>query len=242
MKSVVYKKELGIGGILSESWRLFRGNLWLFFIISFVVYIPVNAILTFSNADAMIDQGLRGIRMYMRVIQLLEFLIGTIATMAVAYLVKKRLDNKKISSWTALKEAMFKWPAAIFTSIVAGISLIFLFLLLIVPGVIYSVYWLFILYVIILKDKSFFDAMSYSKSVVKGRWWRTLGYAFVFGLLALVVSFLLGLVFGGFSFFLPAGIFMDLFDVVFGTFVDFLITYFTVVFVVFFLNLDATKK
>lgn len=242
MKSLVYRKEIGISGILSESWRLFRENFWLIFIISFVVYIPINTILTFVPVDQLLEQGLRGIRIYMRIIQFLEFLIGIIATMAIAYLVKARLDNKKISAWTALKEAVFKWPAAILTSFVTGISLLFLFLLLIVPGIIFAVYWMFVVYAVILKDELAFDAMSYSKSVVKGRWWKALGYSVVFGLLGLIVSLFLGFILGAISFFLPANIIGSGIDVIMTTFTDVISAFFTVVFVIFFLNFDATKK
>jgi len=242
MKSAVYRTELGISGILSESWRLFKENFWLIAIIIFVVYVPVNIILYLVPADSMIDQGLRGIRMYVRIIQILEGLIGIIATMAIAYLIKVRLDNKKISSWTALKEAVFKWPAAFLTSFVTGISLLFLFLLLIVPGIIFAVYWMFVLYVVILKDETAFDAMSYSKSLVKGRWWKTLGYSIVFGLLGLIVSLFLGFILGGIAYFLPANIFGAGIDVILTTFTDVITAFFSVVFVVFFLNFDATKK
>ena len=48
--------------------------------------------------------------------------------------------------------------------------------LLIIPGVLYLIYWIFVPQVVVLKDVSFGEALSYSKTIVSGRWRKVFFY------------------------------------------------------------------
>jgi len=86
------------------------------------------------------------------------------------------------------------------------LALIPLFLLLIIPGLIFAVYWTFVLYALITDNSGIGGAFSHSKRVVSGRWWTVFGYLFLFGLIivgltigVLVLVFIVG-VFAGIIF------------------------------------------
>ncbi|MCA9459161.1 MAG: glycerophosphoryl diester phosphodiesterase membrane domain-containing protein [Nanoarchaeota archaeon] len=81
----------------------------------------------------------------------------------------------------------------VFTAILQTILLIFLFILLIVPGIIFSIYWIFVYLVVLFRKKSFFNALTYSFNLVRYNWWRTLGYLviLVIILIAIYVVFVL---------------------------------------------------
>jgi hypothetical protein len=170
--------------MLSQSWEIFQLNIKSILIITLIVYIPLNLVLELIPAD---DSG-EGILMYFRAMQLLEGLFGVLTTIAIAYLTKAALEHKKITWQESLKLAINKWLKVIGTNLIAGILLVGLFFLLIIPGIIYSIYWYFILYVVIFSDKWGMEAMLYSKEIVQNRWWKTLGYAILFGLIALLVG------------------------------------------------------
>ena len=119
---------------------------------------------------------------------LLEGFFGILATIAIAFIANSALKNKDITWQESLKLAINKWLKAIGTNLLAGILLFGLFILLIIPGIIFSIYWHFILYVVIFTDKWGLEALKYSKELVQNRWWKTFGYALLFGGLALIVG------------------------------------------------------
>lgn len=88
------------------------------------------------------------------------------------------------------------WPY-IWTSILQTICLLWLFLLLIIPGLIFAVYRYFTLYVVLYHHKSGMSALQESKAIVQGRWRKTLGYMLLIWLIAaliiMAVSWLIGI-------------------------------------------------
>jgi len=236
MEQQIFQKEYSIREILFESWRLFKENFQLVLIVTLIVYIPINIILSFIPTETLFEQNglLQGFTDYIRIVQILEELIGIIATMAIAFIIKSKLDGNIINYKMALKKSFSRWAPAIWTNILLGLLLLGLFLLLIIPGIIYAVYWMFTLYAVVLYDKSGKDALNYSKNVVKGRWWKVFCYSLVFGILSLVVGIATGIP----SWFLPESFFLTIISDVF---IDVVASFFTVVFAVFFINLDSTK-
>ena len=75
---------------------------------------------------------------------------------------------------------------AILTGLLAMLIVFGLTLLLIVPGVIWVIYYSFFLFVVALRGLSGKPALDYSKAIVKGQWWRVFGYMLVIQLLALL--------------------------------------------------------
>ncbi|MFH0876222.1 MAG: hypothetical protein V1859_09870 [archaeon] len=77
---------------------------------------------------------------------------------------------------------------------VMGFALIGLFLLLIVPGIIFAVFWIFAPFALISDGKGVMESMAYSKKLVTGRWWTVFGYHLLFILIMVGISFGLNLV------------------------------------------------
>lgn len=231
------QEEYNLGKILSESWNKFKENFQSILLITLIIYIPINAVLAFVPIEGLMEQqgNWQGVRTYLRIMQVLEGFIGIIATMAIAYLIKSSLDNNNVTYSEALKKSLSRWGAAIITTFILGLFIFGLTLLLIVPGIIFYVFWIFAPLVVILKDKSGKSALDYSKSIVKGRWWKVALYSLVFGFLGLISGLLAGASF----WFLPDNF---LTSVLIDTVIDIVASFFTVVSVIFFINLDSTKK
>jgi hypothetical protein len=234
MKPELYNKEYTTGKILLESWRILKENFRLILLITLVVYVPVGAILAFIPVDKLMEQ--HGFAYALRIHVILESLIGIIASMAIAYVVKSRLDGQAISFRQALKKSLSRWTAALWTNSIMVIFLLGLTVLLIILGIMYYVYWIFVLYVVALQDKSGKDALNYSKVIVKGRWWKVATYYFIFGLWQLVVYLI---TYVPLIIFLPENFFINVAtDLVFAI----VTSCFMVVYVIFFINFDSTKK
>ncbi len=219
-----------MGDIISKSWEMFTKNFQKILIITLIIYIPLNIILELTPAD----DSFEGIMMYMRAMQLLEGIFGILATIAIAFLVKASLDNKEITWQESFKLAVNKWLKALGTNLIAGILLVGLFILLIVPGVIFSIYWIFILYVVLFTDKWGFEAMKESKQLVQNRWWKTFGYSIVFGILTILV----GAIAATPLYFMPENIF---FYVAGDLVIDVAISFFSVLSVIWYFAWDASK-
>lgn len=86
---------------------------------------------------------------------------------------------------TSSRRSFFKYLGF---SLVSFIFLIGLFLLLIIPGIIFSVYWLLGSFVFFNEKKNIRESLKKSRELISGRWWITLWYVFLFGLIFLGFS------------------------------------------------------
>ena len=114
--------------------------------------------------------------------------------MAIAIMVENLFLNKKADFSEAFQQAYSKWRSGVSTSLLALLIILGYTLLLIVPGVIWGVYYAFVVYVVILRNKTGKAALAYSKSLVAGRWGTLfviyLGLSIVLGFIAGVSGFL----------------------------------------------------
>ena len=89
-----------------------------------------------------------------------------------------------------------------FTYAVYTLLLVLLFLLFIIPGIYFAVYWTFVLFVVLDKHLSYKKALDFSKEIVKGRWWKVFFVA--------LLSYLITILFLIPVLFLPEGLFADI--------------------------------
>ena len=230
MSPILTDRSFTFKDIFTMSWGLFTTHFTAIATITLIVYIPINIILFFIP----VEPDFAGFRVYFRVIQLFELFIGILATMATAYLVQQAIDGKEIQPKEAFVKAISRWGASVGTHILMSIFLVGLLILLVVPAIVFYVYWIFVSFVIVLKDKTGNEALRYSKQLVTGQWWRVTGYALVLGVLALLASFVVGI----FHFFVPIHIVTS---VLVDTSIDIVISFFIVAWTVFFLHVDRVK-
>jgi hypothetical protein len=122
------------------------------------------------------------------------------------------------------------------TSIITMIFLIVLFILLIVPGIIFAVFWSFALFTVVLKDKFGIHALKESKAVVQGRWWEIVGMMIVFVLIIAVVQLPINLVFA----FTPTSSFLFVF--LHNLLSSIVNVFFYVLLTIWFINYDMFRK
>jgi len=79
-------------------------------------------------------------------------------------------------------------------AILIGFAVLFGLVLLIIPGIIFAVWFGFSYYCLLFEDKRGVEALKASKAYVKGKFWAVLGrYAFL-GIVAIVVSVVIGII------------------------------------------------
>ncbi len=84
-------------------------------------------------------------------------------------------------------------------SILVGLVVGLGFLLLIVPGILFLVWFQFSQFEMIVKDVGIKEAMGNSRRLVAGRFWKVLGRVFVFGVFGLLAQMILGFIPMGFG-------------------------------------------
>ena len=169
--------------LMSKAWDFYLDRFKDIFLIVFVVYLPINLLMHLvPEAESM-----QGLRTQMKLQQLLEGFVGVIATLAIIFLIIKQLEGARITVKEAFHLALSKWGSVIVVQLLLGIFLLGLYLLLVIPGIIFTVYWIFEVYAVALKGLKGKAALDYSKAIVAGRWWKTLGYSICFGAPALLL-------------------------------------------------------
>lgn len=205
------KKEYTLGELLSRTWELFSKNFKLVLTAVLVIAIPLRLISTyfvskqvnkigtdfwtnpseaFSNFGSMFGQAL--------LTGIISAIGATLISLMIAWIVKTKITGGQVDFSAVWQKALSRLPQAIITTIIMGILLAVLFMLLIVPGVIFLVFWAFAIYAVILNDKSGMDALKYSKSIVSGKWGIVFLYLLVIGILmAIVTSIINGIIGAG---------------------------------------------
>lgn len=123
----------------------------------------------------------------------LTYLVFSVALLAVVKAAERAVTQRPFSPNEIMGEALRRWPRYLWTSFLAGFIILGLCFLFIVPGLIWSTYYLFVPYVVAVTSLSGKKALDYSKELVQGAFWRTIGYFCVINFAAAVPALLLTL-------------------------------------------------
>ncbi|WP_105615830.1 hypothetical protein [Vallitalea okinawensis] len=173
-----------ISTLYKKSWELYKKNFFHIAIIIIAVYGPLGLISYYvdSNFDWLTS---------MQIKSLIEQLIAIVATLSIINLI---IDVE--GEWHSAVEKGFKsWGVMIVTNITALITLTLLSFLLIIPGLIWAVYYTFAVQVVVLNRLWGKKALDYSKKVVQGNWWYILGVEVLTFLILFIASIILMLPF-----------------------------------------------
>lgn len=241
MKNDIKTQQFGIGNLLYEGWQVFRANLKNILLVILCVYLPINIFISFIPLEDLLAQSnnamyrLQILNAYNNAIKMIDFFIGTIAVVAIALIVEKSLQGETLSWFASLRYGLSKWLPALGTGLLAWFFIICLALLLIIPGIIWGIYYTFWVFVVALRNLNGKAALDYSESLVKGQWWRVFGTLFFLKIIQLIVSLavsrLLNLVSGN-----------PFYGIIPNTMVSIINVFFIVVMVIFFLNNDYRRK
>ncbi|MEK7211133.1 MAG: hypothetical protein AAB731_00700 [Patescibacteria group bacterium] len=132
------------------------------------------------------------------------FLAALWTTVLAIEFLARTVRGEKLNLKELCAVSLKKLPMAILISVVVGAAVIGGTILLIIPGIIFAVWFNFALYAYILEGKKYLEALKESKILVTGRWfpvfWRLAAINLFWGLVSLAailgLSWLLRLPFG----------------------------------------------
>jgi len=189
---------MGFGDLFSRSWKEYKENFWtifkIFLLFSLIPLIIVRVVSLLSNAPEKTSFfDLVSLFSIVGILGLILIVSYFIMTLSYLYLSLYKKQNASMNLGQAVKGGLKYFWKYLGLSLLVVILLIPLFILLIIPGLIFSIYWVFSGYVLMGENTGIWESMKRSKLIVKGRWWTVLGYSILLALVMGLISIPLGI-------------------------------------------------
>ncbi|PIT86693.1 MAG: hypothetical protein COU33_01725 [Candidatus Magasanikbacteria bacterium CG10_big_fil_rev_8_21_14_0_10_43_6] len=187
--------------IILQTIQLYRQNAALFLRYMTILFIPLGISIIVGAFFSLGEPTSLLLGVLSITIMLCVYLTSLLVTLAFIRVVATRYAGKQTKPiLEELRAATpLLWPAII-GSILAGLAIIGGLFLLVVPGIIFSVWFAFVVYAIAIDGYGATEAMRSSKALVAGKWmgvlWRLLAPGVVFGIVILAFEGLFSLVAG----------------------------------------------
>lgn len=184
--------EFSIKSALGFGWETFKRRPWFFVgatLVIFLLYIAAGAL------TGTIDYALTGdTENHSGVGSILDWLIGTLISMGVVAFYLKAHDNPEQVTLSALWHPHPYW-SYLAATVLVGLVIVLGLLLLIVPGIIFGLMFMFTSFIVIDRALGPIDAMKESKRITSGYRWRLLGFVLLLALINLagVIALVVGL-------------------------------------------------
>ena len=232
----IYKDYFSFWELFLKSISFFKDNFKYILFISLIIYLPIDIASYYLSENIIVfeDFSFEERLRYIKNINWISSIFWIIVVTFVIFLVKWDVDWEKKSFNKYFKLAISNWWKAIIWSICYWFFVWFFTLyLIIIPWIIFWIYWIFFLQIILLKKIKILDSIDYSIKLVKWNWWKIfLSLIFLYSLLILLSLWMT---------FIPyiENLFIDIFI----TFIIDLLYLFIVIFFTFkFLNLDRDNN
>lgn len=163
---------ISVGELISKSFAFAKEH-W-------QKYVPyIGAIVAFSLASGLLQvyaarygQGI-ALSLLLLVISIGSIIVSLIVSTAMIILTKKLLDKQSVPEGLFNDAKKLIGPVFI-ASFLVGLIVLGGTILLIIPGIIFAVWYAFATYEVIIENKRGMEALGASKKLVSGRWWSIL--------------------------------------------------------------------
>lgn len=181
-----------LGKTFSFSWEIFQTNLLSLLALSSLYTLPGFLLQTYLELNPIQSGDLRS-----GVTSLLVILIMVIASsclalvssLAMPVLIESSVLDREASLRDSLSSGFAKFPAGAVTAMFGSIIIFGLCLLLVIPGIIWMYYYIFLNEAVALRNLRGMEALRYSKHLVQGNWWNVFWILLVcFCILSVVVA------------------------------------------------------
>ena len=186
---------ISVQDLIKKSYELYAKNAKLFFTYAVIVSLPSVALSVLVTILRSVF-NLKELTFLTTLYAILFFILGVVAyflslwfSIAFIKTISNSYNGKNAENITKVigDTKKFIIPTLI-VSVLTGLAVLAGFLLLIIPGIIFSVWFAFSFYVVVLEEKHGTEAMKESKKMVEGRWLATFIRLLVPSLLFLIVS------------------------------------------------------
>lgn len=198
--------------VFNYSWKEYKKNFGLFLVILLLFFVVPSIIQGFLQTPITLEIARLGenadflqvasailnnpFLIPVSIVLVLSLLFYVLASVSIVYFSLYKDEKKGLSFSETIKQGGKYFFKYLLYSVVTIIFLFGLYLLFIIPGIIFTVFWIFSPYILIKEKKGIIDSLRTSYNLVKGRWWKTFGYLVMFLIISLAVSLLIGVLIG----------------------------------------------
>jgi hypothetical protein len=187
---MAYKiKAMGVGGILDQAISVTKDNFGLLFGIMAGIYLPIALLQSFLPVmlSEQLDAPTLGI---------IALVFGVIAGLfvlpisnaAVTYAVSERYLGRDVSFGEALKFGVTQIGPLVWTSILMGLAIMGGFILLIIPGILFALWFGLAQQVVVLEGINGAKALGRSKTLVRPNLGTMLILSFILGIIGMLMG------------------------------------------------------
>lgn len=186
----------GVGDLLNRTWQIYKERIWVFLgIMILPVLIALVIALLFGGLFILqiknfFQLGLSSLPILVILI-LITIIIFLWSRVALLFSIKER--EARIGIRDSFARGWSKIISYFWISILVGFITVIGFLLFIIPGIIFSIWFSLATYVLVAEGSTGRRALSRSKQLVSGFWWKVLWRFLVIGIIALIISFIISL-------------------------------------------------
>lgn len=164
------KKMIKISDLITKAWDFYRKNFKLLLPIIIILFL-VSTLESVIRSFVYQPDDYVGIYVIGMIISIPFYLAMLWLTVVMIEFLARMLKGEKAALESIYKIALKKLPMAILISLLVGLAVVGGTLLLIIPGIIFAIWFNFSIYTYVLEGKTGTEAMKESKILVKGRWW-----------------------------------------------------------------------
>lgn len=187
------QKMIGIDDLVAGSIKIYKQYFKKFMflmLVGLVAYLPVNLITSWLAVNTSMVVGI--ILVILFVAAVLFLIYFAIRSQIGMYLVLKNPTMEFKELFKSTKSLFWKFFGL---SLLSGVLIFLWTLLLIIPGIIFGIFYSFVLYLFIFEDVRGMNAIKRSKALVTGYWWAVFGRTCFMILVAILASLVLSVPF-----------------------------------------------
>ena len=186
------KKLISMIDLFKKSFEMYQQRFWIFIklmavniliFLSFFFIIPIIILIFLFGKTYWSIILLILLTMFV----IVDIVIGLLVQISLIFAIRERESG--ISVKESLLKAWLMFNSYCWVCFLAGLYILGGFMLLIVPGIIFSIWFTFSAYVLIVEGKKGKLALMESKRLVKGYWWQIFWRFLVIGLAEAVISY-----------------------------------------------------
>lgn len=190
--------------LLSKSLDLYRTHLTRYLSYSALLVTPTILLsiagTSFGVLIVMTQNVFTGITIFI-IFAIIMSLLGFIVSLALIRAIADDYTSKKsVPVMKTITQVLPMLIPAILVSIITSLAICAGIILLIIPGIIFVIWFTFSIHALILDDKHNIDALKYSKSLVSGRWfavlWRLFAPLIVVSIVLSIIQWIFALILG----------------------------------------------
>ncbi len=168
--------------IFSETWALFKKNWVPFCFIVLIANLPLSILQLFAQKSLPV----------MIVYVLVSIILTCYWQITAIRAIDKADQGGVISPFAMYQESTkFFWPFC-WVSLIVFVKVFLWMLLLIIPGIVFSIFYAFSAYALLLDGQKGNLALCHSRKVIQPYFWRFVGYNLLLGLIMIVIYFIFG--------------------------------------------------